>query len=203
MFFCVIFSYSSLINLLPFTFMDSLCYQFIICVVDSFVMRLIWAIPQKTGAMNVDSIIMTSTKYEVDKFTSLNDIRLWRLKICALLVQQGLLEALEGKCRLDVAMEKMDKKTLLEKGHIIDVWFFIVLSYLTFYHLHFWILSDIDLSFVWQTLLLWVWFFVIPQQTGAVKVDSIIMTSTKYEVEKFTSLNTFRLWQLKMCALLV
>jgi len=71
--------------------------------------------------MNVDSIIMTSTKYEVDKFTSLNDIRLWRLKICALLVQQGLLEALEGKCRLDVAMEKMDKKTLLEKGHIIDV----------------------------------------------------------------------------------
>jgi len=31
--------------------------------------------------MNVDSIIMTSTKYEVEKFTSLNDFKLWRLKM--------------------------------------------------------------------------------------------------------------------------
>jgi len=61
---------------------------------------------------------MTSTtKYEVKKFTSLNDFGLWRLKMHALLVQQGLLEVLESEFMLDVAIEKKDKKMLLEKAH--------------------------------------------------------------------------------------
>jgi len=50
------------------------------------------------------SIIMTSTKYKVEKFTGLNDFSLWRFKMCTLLVQQGLLEALKDESRFDASM---------------------------------------------------------------------------------------------------
>ena len=60
---------------------------------------------------------MTFTKYEVDNFTSLNDFGLWWLKMRALLVQQCLLEALEGESRHDASMAQKDKKMLLDKAH--------------------------------------------------------------------------------------
>ena len=43
----------------------------------------------------------------------------------ALLVQQGLLEVLESEFMLDVAIEKKDKKMLLEKAHntiVLSLW---------------------------------------------------------------------------------
>jgi len=43
---------------------------------------------------------MTSAKYATKKFISINNFALARLKICALLVQQGLLEVVEDKSRL-------------------------------------------------------------------------------------------------------
>jgi len=48
----------------------------------------------------------------------------------------------------------------------------------------------------------------LAQQIGAVSVERFLssiqeMGSTKYEVEKFTGQNDFRLWRLKMRALLV
>lgn len=39
---------------------------------------------------------MSSIKFEIEKFTGVNDFGLWRLKMRALLVQQGLLKALKG-----------------------------------------------------------------------------------------------------------
>lgn len=54
----------------------------------------------------------SSVKYEVDKFTSLNDFKLWQLKMHALLVQQGFLKAMEDESRLDASMAKKDKQTL-------------------------------------------------------------------------------------------
>ena len=60
---------------------------------------------------------MGSAKYEVEKFTGQNDFGLWRLKMRALLVQQGLEEALRGEAGLDKKMEEKDRKTLLEKAH--------------------------------------------------------------------------------------
>jgi len=54
----------------------------------------------------------------IEKAIGLNDFRLWRLKMCAFLVQQGLLEVLlESKFKFNVSMAEKDKKKLLEKVH--------------------------------------------------------------------------------------
>jgi len=53
---------------------------------------------------------MGSTKYEVEKFTGQNDFGLWRLKMRALLGQQGLVEALDGETKLEKMMADGDKK---------------------------------------------------------------------------------------------
>ena len=60
---------------------------------------------------------MGSAKYEVEKFTGQNDFGLWRLKMRALLVQQGLVEALDGEAKLEKMMVDEDKKALLQKAH--------------------------------------------------------------------------------------
>jgi len=39
---------------------------------------------------------MGKTKFDIDKFTGDNDFSLWRIKMKALLVHQGLEEALAG-----------------------------------------------------------------------------------------------------------
>ena len=56
---------------------------------------------------------MGLVKYEVEKFTGQNDFGLWRLKMRALLVQQGLVEALDGEAKLEKMMGDGDKKALL------------------------------------------------------------------------------------------
>ena len=60
---------------------------------------------------------MGSAKYEVEKFTGQNDFGLWRLKMRALLVQQGLVEALDGEAKLKKMMVDGDKKALVQKAH--------------------------------------------------------------------------------------
>jgi len=57
--------------------------------------------------VNLDSIITTFAKYEVEKFTSLNDFGLWWLKSFCL---KSLLGTLVVESRLDVAMVEKDKK---------------------------------------------------------------------------------------------
>ena len=49
-----------------------------------------------------------AAKYDVEKFTGSNDFGLWRMKMKALLVHQGLYEALLGE---------RDKKEVLDKAH--------------------------------------------------------------------------------------
>ena len=56
---------------------------------------------------------MGLAKYEVEKFKGKNDFGLWRLKMRALLVQQGLVEALDGEAKLEKMMGDGDKKALL------------------------------------------------------------------------------------------
>ena len=60
---------------------------------------------------------MGSAKYKVEKFTGQNDFGLWQLKMRALLVQQGLVEALDGEAKLEKMMADGDKKALLQKAH--------------------------------------------------------------------------------------
>ena len=52
---------------------------------------------------------MPSTKYEIEKFTGVNDFGLWRLKMKALLVQQGCLEALNGEPAMNVALTAVEE----------------------------------------------------------------------------------------------
>ena len=54
------------------------------------------------------------TKFEVEKFTGLNDFGLWKMEIKAVLVKEGLATALEGAEKLPETMKEEEKKELLE-----------------------------------------------------------------------------------------
>ena len=60
---------------------------------------------------------ISSTKYEIENFTGVNDFGLWHLKMQALLVQLGLLEALKGSEKMDDALTEKEKTTMIEKAH--------------------------------------------------------------------------------------
>lgn len=56
-----------------------------------------------------------STKYEIEKFTGVNDFSLSHLKMQALLVQKGLLEALKGYEKMDVSLTEKKKTMMIKK----------------------------------------------------------------------------------------
>jgi hypothetical protein len=69
---------------------------------------------------------MASTKFELEKFDGRNDFGLWRLKMRALLVHQGLLDALRGVNPLTLPTDASEKdkkendvkwKGILDKAH--------------------------------------------------------------------------------------
>ena len=60
---------------------------------------------------------MGTAKFEVEKFTCSNDFGLWRVKMRALLIHQGLEDALRGIGGLPATMSDQDKKALMEKAH--------------------------------------------------------------------------------------
>ncbi|KAI3727129.1 hypothetical protein L1987_66938 [Smallanthus sonchifolius] len=60
---------------------------------------------------------MVSTKFDLEKFDGKNDFGLWRLKMRALLVHQGVVDALSGEAHLPVALSDKEKKDIMEKAH--------------------------------------------------------------------------------------
>ncbi|KAK2989446.1 hypothetical protein RJ640_018764 [Escallonia rubra] len=66
----------------------------------------------------------TSTKYDLEKFDGSNDFSLWRIKMRAVLIQQGLLKALKGKQEdnsdgadvLSVTTSSLDRGWILDTG---------------------------------------------------------------------------------------
>ena len=58
-----------------------------------------------------------TTKFEVEKFDGRNDFNLWRVKMCALLVQQGLSKSLKGVEALPTTMYNEENDELMEKAH--------------------------------------------------------------------------------------
>ncbi|KAK3029988.1 hypothetical protein RJ639_038087 [Escallonia herrerae] len=54
----------------------------------------------------------TSTKYDLEKFDGSNDFSLWRMKIRAVLIQQGLLKALNRKQRFLDTMSADEKEDI-------------------------------------------------------------------------------------------
>ncbi|KAK2998464.1 hypothetical protein RJ639_023404 [Escallonia herrerae] len=59
----------------------------------------------------------TSTKYNLEKFDGSNDFSLWRMKMRAVLIQQGLLKALKWKQGLSDMMSADEKEDMLERAH--------------------------------------------------------------------------------------
>lgn len=60
---------------------------------------------------------MVSTKFELEKFDGKNDFGLWRLKMRALLVHHGVVDALAGEANLPTELTDKEKKDVLEKAH--------------------------------------------------------------------------------------
>lgn len=91
-------------------------FFFFIVPYSSLVYTLLLALnSQQIGAVSMEE--MPSTKYEIEKFTGVNDFGLWRLKMKALLVQQGCLEALKGEASMNVVLTVAKKTNMIEKAH--------------------------------------------------------------------------------------
>ena len=60
---------------------------------------------------------MSSLKFDLEKFNGSNDFTLWKVKMRALLVQQGCAAALEGEDKLPKDMKEEVKRDVLAKAH--------------------------------------------------------------------------------------
>ncbi|KAJ0522195.1 putative RNA-directed DNA polymerase [Helianthus annuus] len=60
---------------------------------------------------------MVPTKFELEKFDGRNDFSLWRVKMRALLVHNGVVDALKGEDKLPEGLTDKEKKDMLEKAH--------------------------------------------------------------------------------------
>jgi transposase InsO family protein len=58
-----------------------------------------------------------ATKFDIEKFDGRNDFNLWRVRMKALLVQQGLSKALKGKEALSESLKEEEKEEIMEKAH--------------------------------------------------------------------------------------
>ena len=65
--------------------------------------------------------MMGIAKYALEKFNEKNDLRLWRLKMRALLVQQGLKDTLSGISKLPNTLIDKEKKDILDKAHSVII----------------------------------------------------------------------------------
>ncbi|KAK3027837.1 hypothetical protein RJ639_040587 [Escallonia herrerae] len=59
----------------------------------------------------------TSTKYDLEKFDGSNDFSLWRMKMRAILIQQGLLKALKENQGFPETMSADKKEDMLKRAH--------------------------------------------------------------------------------------
>ena len=60
--------------------------------------------------------IMGSTKFDIEKFSGSNDFGLWKIKMEAILVQQGCAEALKGIERMSSTLTLKEKEEMVEKA---------------------------------------------------------------------------------------
>ena len=61
--------------------------------------------------------MIETAKYDLEKFNGKNNFGLWRLKMRALLVQQGLKDALDGINKLSNTLIDKEKKDIIDKDH--------------------------------------------------------------------------------------
>lgn len=59
---------------------------------------------------------MLMAKFDIEKFNGKNDFALWRMKMRAMLVHQGLEEALEGERKFPSTLSEKKKEGPFEQG---------------------------------------------------------------------------------------
>nr|KYP64658.1 Retrovirus-related Pol polyprotein from transposon TNT 1-94 [Cajanus cajan] len=59
---------------------------------------------------------MGNTKYDIEKFSSENDFGLWRIKMEAILIQQGCAEAIKGDEKMVSSLTQKEKTNMIEKA---------------------------------------------------------------------------------------
>ena len=62
---------------------------------------------------------MASHKFEIAKFNGSNDFTLWKIKMKAILVQQGCAAALEGGGKSPMELKVEEKAEVLAKAHSV------------------------------------------------------------------------------------
>ena len=60
---------------------------------------------------------MGNAKFDLEKFTGKNDFGLWRVKMRALLVQQGLQYAILRESKMPEGLSEKEKNEILDKAH--------------------------------------------------------------------------------------
>jgi hypothetical protein len=58
-----------------------------------------------------------AVKFDIEKFNGRNDFNLWRVRMKALLVQQGLSKVLKGKDALPESLTEDEKEEILKRAH--------------------------------------------------------------------------------------
>ena len=95
--------------------MFQFCFGFIIEAFDCYNNRKIYLVVQlSVGFLKMTINVSLSTKFQIENINGKIDFNLWHIKMCAFLVQQGLLKALKGEDVLAATLsdEKKKKKTL-------------------------------------------------------------------------------------------
>ena len=57
------------------------------------------------------------SKFEIEKFTGDNDYGLWKMKMRAVLVREGLSATLDGESSLPETLSEKEKKDLLDRAY--------------------------------------------------------------------------------------
>lgn len=60
---------------------------------------------------------MSSSKFDIERFTGQNDFGLWRIKMKTILVQQGAIDALKGEQDLPELLTAREKSDILDRAH--------------------------------------------------------------------------------------
>ena len=60
---------------------------------------------------------MSAAKFEIEKFNGTNDFGLWRIKMKALLVHNGISEAIDEEAMKEIGEDKKKLKEIETKAH--------------------------------------------------------------------------------------
>jgi len=63
--------------------------------------------------------VILGVKFDEEKVTSRNDFNMWCIKMCTLLVQQGLFKALKSVDKLPERMDEKEKENLMKWTHSV------------------------------------------------------------------------------------